>query len=72
MKICFFLLLQQSAAFITSIFWNLVAPCPHTTLCALISRITKKRKEKKQLLPSEKEESQTLVRALILILNAYN
>ena len=69
----FFLLLRKSEVFFSPTLRNFVTPCPHALPCLIYLKNEEEKKEKKKvILPSEKEESQTLARAPILLSNAYN
>ena len=61
----FFLLLRKSAVFFAPTLCNFVTPCPHALPCASYFKNEEEKKKNEAFLPSEKEESQTLARALI-------
>ena len=58
--------------FFAPILHNFVTPRPHTLPYVLYLKNDEENKKNEEFLPSEKEENQTLVRALILSSNAHN
>ena len=68
----FILLLRKSAVTSASALRNFVTPCPHALLCVFYLKNEEKNIKNEAFLLSEKEESQTLIRALILSSNTHN
>ena len=66
-----FFLLRKSTVFFIQRLRNFVTPYPRALPCMLYLK-NKEEKKNETFLPSEKEESQTLVRALIFSPNAHN